>query len=135
MACRAALGALVMFAWTCSGCGSPTAPSTLEGTWGGDHISMSVGETTRVELDCAHGSIASPIVIDSQRQFGASGTFVLEHGGPVRNDEPEDAHPASYSGSISGDRMLLTIRLTESNQTVGAFSLSRGSQGRVVKCL
>jgi hypothetical protein len=47
----------------------------------------------------------------------------------LSNDEPEDAHPASYSGSISGDRMLLTIRLTDSNQTIGAFSLTRGSQG------
>jgi hypothetical protein len=115
--------------------GSPAAPSVLDGIWGGDHVTMSIAGATHFELDCAHGDIPAPLAIDDQRQFNTAGTFVREHGGPIRTGEVPDTHPASYSGSVTGDRMQLTIRLTDTNETFGTFSLTRGVQGRVVKCL
>ena len=31
--------------------------------------------------------------------------------------------------------MTLMVRLTDTSETVGTFSLTRGSMGRIVKCL
>jgi hypothetical protein len=61
--------------------------------------------------------------------------FVREHGGPIRLGEVPDSHPANYAGVVRGDAMTLTVRLTDSADAIGTFSLTRGSPGRVVKCL
>jgi hypothetical protein len=118
-------------------CRGPAAPSELpNGTWGGDHISMSVAQpATHVELDCAHAEIPFPIQLDAANRFEASGTFVREHGGPIRQGEVPDSHPASFSGSIAEATMTLTIRLTDSSETIGDYVLTRGATGRVFKCL
>ena len=47
----------------------------------------------------------------------------------------QDAQPALYSGSISGAKMELSIRLTDSGDVMGPFVLTRGASGRVLKCL
>jgi len=117
----------------CMSCGgSPSSPSTT-GQWGGDHASLTVGDaTSHIEFDCAHGDFNGAITTAS---FNLAGSFVREHGGPIRQGEPPDMHPAVYGGSISGSRMTLTVRLTDTNETVGTFMLTRGSTGRIVKCL
>jgi hypothetical protein len=116
-------------------CGSG-GPSSLVGVWGGDHIAMTITESSvHVELDCAHGDVPGSITIDARGQFTVAGTFVREHGGPIRVDEPLDSHPAMYTGSVSSNAMTLTIQQTDTNQTIGTFALMRGTQGRVVKCL
>ena len=125
------LGLIAVLCTTACG-GTPTLPSLL-GQWGGDHVSLTVSDqTSHVELDCAHGDLSSPI---QSNRFSVPGTFVREHGGPVRTDETPDTHPALFAGSVSGDSMTLTIRLTDTNESVGSFLLTRGSPGRVVKCL
>jgi hypothetical protein len=128
--------AFIVIAGIGCGCvGNPTGPSTLDGIWGGDHITMSISDATHLELDCAHGDIPAALAIDAQRQFNVTGTFTREHGGPIRTGEVPDTQPAGYSGSVSGTRLGLTIRLTDTGETIGTFSLTRGSSGRVVKCL
>jgi hypothetical protein len=74
-------------------------------------------------------------MVDAQSSFELAGTFVREHGGPVRDDEAPDLHPAVYRGSVKGDRMDLTVQLSDSSQVVGTFALIRGTPGQVVKCL
>jgi hypothetical protein len=121
-----------------SACSSgPSAPSpALTGTWGGDHIALTVADTgTHLELDCAHGDIPGPLMADARNGFDVSGTFVREHGGPIRVGEMPDSHPAAYAGSVTGTMMVLTVRLTDTDEAIGTFALSRGSPGRVVKCL
>jgi hypothetical protein len=119
-----------------SGCvGNPTGPSALDGIWGADHITMSISDTTHLELDCAHGDIPATLAVDARRQFNVTGTFTREHGGPIRVGEDPDIHPAGYSGSVSGDQLALTIHLTDTGETIGTFSLTRGVSGRIVKCL
>jgi hypothetical protein len=121
----------------CLGCGGmPAAPSSVDtGVWGGDHVTMSVSATgTHLEFDCAHGDIPGALSAD-HGAIAATGTYVREHGGPIRVDEPIDAHPALYSGSLSNGRMSLSIRLTDSGEVVGPFDLVYGSAGRVFKCL
>jgi hypothetical protein len=136
MAPSFAICALIVIISLGSGCvGNPTGPSTLDGIWGADHITMSISDTTHFELDCAHGDIPAPLAIDARRQFNVTGTFTREHGGPIRVGEDPNIRPASYSGSVSGDQLALTIRLTDTAETIGTFSLIRGVSGRIVKCL
>jgi hypothetical protein len=122
----------------CCSCGEvTTGPSRLSaGVWGGDHISLSVTDTsTRLELDCAHGDIPAVVTLDRKGEFLVAGTYTREHGGPIRQGESPDSHPAIYSGQVASTTMTLTIRLSDANETVGVFTLVSGSQGRVFKCL
>ena len=130
----ALLGALVA-GLACDG--SSTNPSSLVpiGGWGGDHVAMTVGDTTHLEFDCANGDIPGPLRAEARGQFAVAGTFVREHGGPIRPGEVPDSYPAIYAGSVTLTSMVLTVRLTQTNETIGTFTLIRGAAGRVVKCL
>ena len=44
------------------------------------------------------------------------------------------SHPATYLGTVAGDRMTLTGRL-EDGTILGPFSLTRGSAGELMRCL
>ena len=77
----------------------------------------------------------SPLTVDATGAFTAVGTFVREHGGPIRDGELLDVHPAIYSGTVTGTTMRLSLRVTDTNDPSVSFSLSRGAPGRVVKCL
>jgi hypothetical protein len=113
----------VLASWRCSG--SPAGPSAaLSGVWGGDHIALTVAETdTHIEFDCAHGDIPGSITVDAQHTFDVPGTYVREHGGPIRVGEAPDSHPAAYVGSVTATTMALTVRLTDTNEVVGTFCL------------
>jgi len=133
---RPALIALGVVA--CFSCGDgTTGPSRLTtGIWGGDHISLSITDTsTHLELDCAHGDIPSVPTLDSQGRFQIAGTYTREHGGPIRQGEVPDSHPAIYSGQVASTTMTLTIRVSDVNESIGVFTLVSGSPGRVFKCL
>ena len=131
---RIARAVLVLFVVVPTACGTPSEPSaTLTGVWGGDHITLTVGETSaRLDLDCAHGDIPTRL---PPAPFSVGGTFVRERGGPIREGDVPDSHPALYAASTSGDTMTLTIRLTDSGDLLGPFALTRGAPGRVIKCL
>lgn len=119
-------------------CGdTTTGPSRFPaGVWGGDHISLSVTDTsTHLELDCARGDIPAVPTLDRRGQFDVAGTYVREHGGPIRQGEIPDSHPAIYSGRVASTTMTLTIRLSDTNELIGTFTLVSGSLGRVFKCL
>jgi hypothetical protein len=121
--------------WGCSNGPSGPAPS-LAGIWGGDHIAMTVADAaTHIEFDCAHGDAPGSLTVDARNQFTVAGTFVREHGGPIREGEAPDSHPAIYSGSVTSNTMTLSVRLTDTNESIGTFTLTRGTTGRVVKCL
>jgi hypothetical protein len=126
--------AVVLLCAACSG--TALEPSRVgTGVWGGDHVTFTVGNSSNhLEFDCAHGDIPGVLSVN-RGELAASGTFVREHGGPIRVDEPLDSHPALYSGTITGSTMHLSIRLNDSGDVIGSFSLVRGISGRVVKCL
>ena len=138
MALRFRPALVVLGVVACCSCGDPTTgPSRLPGgVWGGDHISLSATDTgTHLELDCAHGDIPAGLALDRQGQFQAAGTYTREHGGPIRQGEIPDSHPAIYSGLVASTTMTLTIRLSDANESIGTFTLVLGSLGRVFKCL
>lgn len=117
-------------------CRSEFVGPQLFGTWGGEHISMEIaaGGVT-IEYDCAHGTIDGFFAIDGAGRFDLTGVHVLEHGGPVQDGVPPDAHPARYVGRTDGRTMSLTVTMTDSGQPVGTFALVRGVPGQVSKCL
>ena len=133
---RSALAAAAVVSSVACG-GAPTGPSTpLTGVWGGDHVTLTVTDAgSHAEFDCAHGDMARTLAVDAGRSFNVGGTFVREHGGPIRVDDPVDSHPAVYFGSATDRTMELTVELTDTGVVIGTFTLTRAVQGRVVKCL
>jgi hypothetical protein len=104
------------------------------GSWGGPHIRMEVGPSSAtIDYDCANGTIAGPFTLDRSGRFSWRGRFVRERGGPVRSDEDNTGQPATYSGSVKGDNMTLTVKLVN-GEVVDSFTLKRGGPGRVFKC-
>ena len=104
------------------------------GEWGGTHINMNVGErSATIEYDCAHGEIPGPLNIDGQGKFQLPGTFTPERGGPVRADETAQAQRATYSGTIKGNSMTLTLKVEGVDETE-TFSLEKDKPGDLFKC-
>jgi hypothetical protein len=88
-----------------------------------------------IEFDCAHGSIEHPIVLDKKGRFDVLGIYVREHGGPIFEDEPLDAHPARYTGRVYRKLMSITVTLTDTMETIGGYTLIYGQSPHVTKCL
>lgn len=104
------------------------------GVWGGQHINMEVGaRTATIEYDCAHGEIEGPLVVDSEGKFNLRGTFTRERGGPVRADDVLQPEPATYSSTIKGNRMTLTLKLSDDDDSE-TFTLEKGKAGELFKC-
>jgi hypothetical protein len=121
-----------------SSCGGPSRPSGLvpQGAWGGDHVALVLdAKVGTIEFDCAHGTIQAPIPVDPDGAFQVTGTFVREHGGPIRDGQPPDQHPARYTGATDGRRMTLSITLSDESQQIGTFELVLGGPPRLLKCL
>jgi hypothetical protein len=112
---------------------APDASALATGAWGGEHIILDVSDKgAELEFDCAHGQVTQPITVDRHGNFDIAGTFTPEHGGPVRRDENTPPAPARYSGHVDGSAMSLTVTLGK--ETVGVFTLSRGSRPNLTKC-
>lgn len=127
-----ALGAAILAVTACAD--GLTAPPL--GDWGGEHIAMVVtGTGAQLEYDCAYGTIDTPIELSASGGFVAPGTHTFEHGGPIREGEPPDTHPAEYRGWIVGGIMTLTVTVTDTSRAVGTFTLRRGRNPLIFKCL
>ena len=108
--------------------------SLATGVWGGQGIALKVSaKGAEVEFDCAHGQIPQPIKLVKHGDFEVTGTFTAEHGGPMRRDETLQPVPTRYSGHVDGDTMSLTVTLDK--RQVGSYTLTRGSQGHITRCL
>ncbi|HEV7398033.1 MAG TPA: hypothetical protein VGN86_16095 [Pyrinomonadaceae bacterium] len=105
------------------------------GSWGGPHISIEVdSNSARIEYDCANGAISGPLTIDSKGRFSWRGTHQREGPGPVRIERQPTDQPATYTGSVKGTTMTLTVKLAGSDDTIGTYTLQQGKAGRVFKC-
>ena len=106
------------------------------GDWGGKHVRMLVSDGgATLEFDCASGSIGRPVTLDSEGRFSAAGEFVRQGFGPRNEDEVPKGQHALYSGVVHDQSMTLTVTLNETKEEVGTFTLTRGSRGRLWKCL
>jgi hypothetical protein len=110
--------------------------SVPAGQWGGEHILLNVtGRGGSFELDCAHGSIDEPLAAGGDGSFDVRGRYVRERGGPEIAGRPPDSYPARLTGRVDGARMTLRIVLSDSGETAGEFTLERGREPRLTKCL
>jgi hypothetical protein len=103
------------------------------GVWGGDHVRVEVGaKSATIEYDCAHGLIEGPLEIDANGRFNLRGTHTPERGGPIRSDDKPRSLAATYVGSITGDKMTLTLKLSGAEDET--FTLGKGKEGNLFKC-
>jgi hypothetical protein len=128
---------------------APNMNTVPESSWGGQHISLSVGKnSTAIEYDCAHGTIDQRVELDKDGRFEALGMYEEEQGGPSQNisarDEDGTLHPetgrhnlqeARYTGRITGQKMTLTVTLIKTNHRIGTFQLIKDATPRLRKCL
>ena len=106
-----------------------------EGLWGGAHLRLNVsGDGASLEFDCAHGEITAPFVLNAEGRFDLPGTYTREGPGPIRIGREPTARPARYAGRVEGERMTLSVRLKDSDKSLGQYTLTRGDEGMVVKC-
>jgi hypothetical protein len=121
----------VLFIISCTGATDMQRIPT--GLWGGEHIRVDVGtKSATIEYDCAHGVIEGPLTVDTRGRFNLRGTHTPERGGPIRAGEQERSQPATYTGSISGDTMTLTLKLAGSEDET--FTLQKGKEAELFKC-
>ena len=103
------------------------------GVWGGNHVRLEVGaKSANIEYDCAHGVIEGPLDIDANGRFNLRGTHTPERGGPIRSDDTKRSIPATFVGSISGDKMTLTLKLSDAEEET--FTLQKGKEANLFKC-
>jgi len=114
---------------------SPVVQKKLNGSWGGQGISMEVTDNgASLDFDCATGRITEPIVPDSAGKFTAKGLFARQRPGPTRAGDDNDGQPATYTGVITGDNLTLTITLTRNDEKAGTFTLGHGKPARIRRC-
>jgi hypothetical protein len=123
---------LVLAGVLLAGCRDDSVPN---GVWGGDHAVLTVTDNGgRVEFDCAHGTLDYPLQVDEGGRFSVAGTFVPEHGGPVRPGEVPESRPARYQGRL--DRQKLEFTVTTEGQTGSEpFTVTLGKGPKLTKCL
>ena len=114
-----------------------TTPDQLpNGSWGGQHIGMTVTDTGAViQYDCATGTITQPLSLDPGGSFTWRGVHYPGHGGPVRIGEVPVGHPATYTGHATTDKLTLTLAVPELGFTPQTFELTKGGAAQVFRCL
>ena len=115
--------------------GLPAGAQDDSELWGGRDIRMEMtAQGATIEFDCGHGSILQPVKPNAAGEFSVAGTYTPERGGPIRKDNPPSDLPATYKGTISGDRMRLEILLSDKDRQPPPFTLTRGGAGKLMKC-
>lgn len=119
------------------GCMAGPAPvSAITGSWGGEHIGLVLDSTGgTLAYDCAAGRIDGPLDVGADGVFTASGSHTPGTGGPDRIDAPRASYPARYTGRIEGGGMSLRVSVPTQNLAVGPFTLRRGAEPQLLRCL
>ncbi len=116
--------------------GTSEPATKLLGNWGGMHVALVIeNDSATLEYDCGRGTIDEPIRLDRDGKFEARGVHIYEHGGPVRENEKPEMHPANYFGNVAGEVMTLTVKLSDTGDALGTFELKLGQVPRLFKCL
>ncbi len=113
----------------------PPSGGPLTGEWGGEHVGLKLTETGgTLDYDCAAGTIDEPLVRRGDGSFEATGTHTPAAGGPERVGEVRPTYRARYSGRVRANRMILQARV-ENGVALGPYTLERGAEPRILRCL
>lgn len=129
--------ASILLAALVSGCATPLAGDrSLAGSWGGRHVGLDMGRASgRLAYDCAAGTIDGALTADAAGRFAATGTHTPGQGGPDRIDYTPPSYPARYSGSIRGETMTLIVDVAALGARIGPYTLRRGAEPILLRCL
>jgi hypothetical protein len=121
----AALGA-----WTAA-CGG-AVDRVPEGSWGGEHVALEVASAgAAVDLDCAHGEITAPLLLDPDGGFSVPGYYVRDVGPET---DPENRQAATYSGRSDGQKLTLSFALLDGSLADGPFTAFLGAPAQLEEC-
>lgn len=116
--------------------GATAAADPLTGAWGGQHVALELHrDGGRVRYDCAAGTIEGPVLPDASGRFRAKGAHRPNVGGPERQGGEPPLLPAIYKGSVRGDIMTLSVRVPSRAMEIGPFTLRRGAEPILLRCL
>jgi hypothetical protein len=124
---------LVLFIIAVGACNGRIAPpmTQIVGTWGGDNAGLiATDDAAHVHIGCTLGEASGPIHPDAEGRFEASGTYNID-AYPV---DRGIVHPARFTGQIAGQRMTLTVVLTDTTYQLGPVNLVHGKEPRMESC-
>ena len=104
--------------------------------WGGVGIRLEIKKTGgELEFDCATGMITNQLRIDKGGNFIANGTFLRRGPGPIRLGFSPKAQAVRYQGKITGRIMKVTAIAADTDEIIGEFTLRRGKEPSIRRCL
>lgn len=111
---------------------NPSDPITeIKGTWGGDNAGLITTDTSaHIHIGCTLGDTKSPIRPDARGNFDVTGTYNVD-AYPV---DRGIIHPARFTGTVAGDRLTLTVTLTDDGRRLGPVKLERGKEPKMGPC-
>jgi len=129
--------ALALIACALAACATPSAMAIpITGQWGGQHVGLELGAAGgRLDYDCASGTIDGPAMQGADGRFSAAGTHSPGTGGPVQAGVVPPSYPARYAGTVRGDSMTLTVDVPAINASIGPYTLRRGAEPVLMRCL
>ena len=105
------------------------------GNWGSlqssglDNRLLAVTRTGAVlRSECSNGAIDGPIRLDASGHFQVLGTFQIQ-AGPAGLPRP-----ARFAGIAVGEKLTLTVTLTEEKQNFGPFTMTFGQTPQIGYC-
>lgn len=120
----------------CSGATAPFNGRLPAGAWSGPHMGMAVTDTgASITFDCAAGRVNGPLTLGADGRFDWSGTFAPGHGGPVPVGTTEPSYAARYTGRATRIGLTVTLSLVDTAFTPQTYTLVRGGNADVLKCL
>lgn len=106
------------------------------GSWGGRGIELIVENgSARIRYDCAEAEIDSKILMSEQGNFSVDGVYIRRTPGPIRVGNPPQRQPAIFEGKVSGNTMNLSVTITDSKEKIGEFTLKKGDNAVIRRCL
>jgi hypothetical protein len=101
------------------------------GTWGGENAGLLVSEAgAHVHIGCTLGDLSGPIPVDSRGRFDVAGTYDVDVFPVARGI----IHPARFTGWTDGHALTLSVRLTDTGQTLGPVAVILGQTPRMQVC-
>lgn len=98
--------------------------ASLSGRWGGQQASLVLQPSGgTVSYQCGAGSVDPGWSVSDDGQWSATGQHFFGGGpDPIGGRPP---HPARYSGHLAGSQLTFTVTVTDLDEVLGPFHVTR----------